>query len=173
MTPDETRAVLASFYDALARCDADAMAALYAQTARFEDPIFRLEGADVGRMWKGLLGRAKKFSVSYTIAQAAGGHGTVEWTARYLFGGKNPVVNVILSNLRLNDGLIVDQRDVFDFPRWAAQAMGTPGRLFGRFAWFRRAVSRKAAKRLGLSPSLPSPPGRGGSSPSPPGRGSG
>ena len=150
MSPDETRAVLASFYDALARRDADAIKTLYAETAWFEDPIFRLEGANIGRMWKGLLGRAKNFSVSYTIAQAASGRGTVEWTARYLFGGKNPVVNVILSDLRLDDGLIIEQTDVFDFPRWAAQAMGTPGRLFGRFEWFRRAVSRRAAKGLGL-----------------------
>jgi hypothetical protein len=132
MTPDETRD------------------ALYAENARFEDPVFRLEGRDIGRMWKGLLGRAKNFSASYTIAQASSGQGTVEWTARYLFGGKSPVVNVILSDLRWKDGLIVEQRDDFDFPRWAAQALGTPGRLFGRFGWFQRAVARKAAKGLGL-----------------------
>ncbi len=155
MTPFETREALVRFYDALVRRDPDTMRALYAESARFEDPIFRLEGADIGRMWKGLLGRAKNFSASYTIAQAGSGHGTVEWTARYLFGGKSPVVNVILSDLRWKDGLIVEQRDNFDFPRWAAQAMGTPGRLFGRFGWFQRAVARKAAQGLGLPPPRP------------------
>ena len=152
MTPAETRDALVRFYDALVRRDADTMGSLYAENARFEDPVFRLEGPDIGRMWKSLLGRARDFSVSYTIRQADSGHGSVEWTARYLFGGKNAVVNVIQSDLRFEDGRIVEQRDAFDFPRWAAQALGTPGRLFGRFGWFRRAVSRKAAKRLSLPP---------------------
>jgi hypothetical protein len=83
---------------------------------------------------------------------AGAASGVVEWTARYRFGGKHPVVNVILSEIELSNGLVIRQRDTFDFPRWAAQALGTPGRLFGRFGWFRRAVSRKAAAGLGVPP---------------------
>jgi hypothetical protein len=126
------------------------MAALYAPRATFEDEIYRLEGTDVGKMWKGLMSKAKTLSVSYTVAKAGSGTGTVEWTARYLYPGGGPVVNVILSELELEGGLIVRQRDRFDFRRWAAQALGTPGRLFGRFDWFRRMVSRKAAARVGV-----------------------
>jgi ketosteroid isomerase-like protein len=148
---EETKALLVRFYDALARRDGAAMAALYAPNARFEDEVYRLEGPDVGKMWTGLLSRAKTLSVSYTIARAGSGTGTVELTARYLYGGR-PVVNVISSELELEDGRIVRQRDRFDFPRWAAQALGIPGRLFGRFEWFRRAVSRKAAARVGVPP---------------------
>jgi ketosteroid isomerase-like protein len=148
---EETKALLVRFYDALARRDGAAMAALYAPNARFEDEVYRLEGPDVGKMWTGLLSRAKTLSVSYTIARAGSGTGTVELTARYLYGGR-PVVNVISSELELEDGRIVRQRDRFDFPRWAAQALGIPGRLFGRFEWFRMAVSRKAAARVGVPP---------------------
>ncbi len=150
MTAGETREALARFYDALARRDAATMAAMYAPDASFEDPVFRLRGDEIGRMWTSLLGRARDFSVSYTIAQAAHDRGSVEWTARYLFGGRRPVVNVILSELRFVDGRIVEQRDRFDFPRWAAQALGTPGKWLGRFEWFRRSVARKATKGLGL-----------------------
>jgi ketosteroid isomerase-like protein len=150
MTAEETRASLVRFYDALARRDADTMAAMYAPDARFEDAVFRLRGEEIGRMWRTLLGRAKEFSVTYTIAQAAADRGAVEWTARYLFGGRRPVVNVILSELRFENGRIAEQKDDFDFRRWAAQALGTPGRLFGRFGWFRRAVSKKARRGLGL-----------------------
>lgn len=150
MNAEETRAALGDFYDALARRDGEAVAARYAPDATFEDPVFRLHGADIGRMWIGLLRRAREFSVSYTIAQAGSGRGTVEWTARYLFAGRRPVVNVILSEIEFADDRIIRQRDTFDFPRWAAQALGTPGRLFGRFEWFRRAVARKAAKGLAL-----------------------
>ena len=151
MNAEETKALLVRFYDALARRDGAAMAALYAPNAHFEDEVYRLEGPDVGKMWTGLLSRAKTLSISYTIARAGSGTGTVELTARYLYGGR-PVVNVILSELELEDGRIVRQRDRFDFPRWAAQALGIPGRLFGRFDWFRRAVSRKAAARVGVPP---------------------
>lgn len=151
MTSPETSAALIRFYDALARRDAETMAAMYAPDARFEDEVFRLHGEEIGRMWRSLLGRAREFSVTYTLAQAAADRGSVEWTARYLFGGKRPVVNVILSELRFANGRIVDQRDRFDFPRWAAQALGTPGRLFGQFGWFRRAVAKKARRGLGLA----------------------
>jgi ketosteroid isomerase-like protein len=152
MTSDETRALLTRFYDALSRRDGEAMAAAYSADAVFEDEVYRVEGADVGKMWKGLMSRAKTLTVSYTIARAAAGSGTVEWTARYVFPGGGPVVNVILSELELSDGKIVRQRDRFDFRRWAAQALGWKGKLLGRFEWFRRAVSRKAARRVGVPP---------------------
>lgn len=152
MNADETRAALASFYDALARRDGEAVAARYAPDATFEDPVFQLRGADIGRMWISLLRRAREFSVSYTIAQAGSGVGTVEWTARYLFAGRRPVVNVILSEIEFVGEQIARQRDAFDFRRWAAQALGLPGRLFGRFEWFRRQVSRRAAAGIGLGP---------------------
>jgi len=152
VTGEETRNALASFYDALARRDARTLAGMYAPDAAFEDPVFRLRGAEIGRMWEVLLGRAREFSVAYTIARSGHDEGTVEWTARYLFGGGRPVVNVILSELRFRDGLIVTQKDVFDFPRWAAQALGPAGRWLGRFEWFRRSVARKARRELGISP---------------------
>jgi hypothetical protein len=127
------------------------MSALYAPEATFEDPVFRLRGgANVGKMWIALTRRAKRFEVSYTIAEAGPGSGRVEWTARYLFGGKRPVVNVIVSEIALERGKIVRQVDRFDFPRWSAQALGLPGRLFGRFEWFRRLFSNRAMREMGL-----------------------
>jgi hypothetical protein len=150
MTSEETRTALTHFYDAFARRDGGTMAGMYSADATFEDPVFRLKGKDIGKMWTGLVGRARDFSVAYTIAQAASGRGTVEWTARYLFGGRRPVVNVIVSEIEFDGEKITRQVDRFDFPRWAAQALGLPGKLFGRFGWFQRAVSRKAARGLGV-----------------------
>ncbi len=152
MTSEETRAALARFYDAFARRDGKAMAAMYASDATFEDPVLLLKGEEIGRMWIGLLGRARDFSVAYTIGQAGSGRGTVEWTARYLFGGRRPVVNVVVSEIDFDGQKIARQVDQFDFPRWAGQALGTPGKLFGRYGWFRRAVSRKAARAVGVPP---------------------
>jgi uncharacterized protein len=151
MNASETRAALTHLYDALARRDGEAMAALYAPDASFEDPVFQLKGADIGHMWIGLTRRARDFAISYAVTEAQAGSGIVEWTARYLFAGRRPVVNVIRSQIELRDGKIVRQVDRFDFPHWAAQALGPPGKLFGRFAWFRRALSRRAMRGLGLA----------------------
>ena len=149
---EETRAALARFYDAFARQDGKAMAAMYAADATFEDPVFRLKGEEIGRMWIGLLGRARDFSIAYTIGQAGRGRGAVEWTARYLFGGRRRVTNVVVSEIEFNGQKIARQVDQFDFPRWASQALGTPGKLFGGYEWFRRAVSRKVARAVGVPP---------------------
>lgn len=154
MNSSDTRALLVRFYEAMSHHDGETMASLYGEHARFEDPVFNLAGAEIGRMWKGLMSRAKGFSSSYTITSAEGMIGTARCTARYFFGGKAQVVNVILAEFRCENGRIVEHHDSFDFPRWAAQAMGLPGRLFGRFVWFRRMVSRKAARRLGVPPKL-------------------
>jgi ketosteroid isomerase-like protein len=152
MTNAETQAALTRFYEAFARRDGETMAALYAPEATFEDPVFSLAGKDIGKMWVGLLKGAKGFSVQFTVAKAGAGTGVVEWTARYLFGGAKPVVNVIVSEIEMKDGLIVRQKDAFDFPRWAAQALGLPGLLFGRTEWLRRSVSKSGAARLGVPP---------------------
>jgi len=150
MTGEQTRTALARFYEALARRDVDTMAAAYAMDAAFNDPVFRLRGPEIGRMWQALLGRAREFSVDWEIRSAEPDRGEVAWTARYLFGGKRPVVNVIESDVRFRDGLIVQQTDRFDFPRWAGQALGAPGRMLGRFEWFRRSVARRARRGIGL-----------------------
>jgi ketosteroid isomerase-like protein len=153
MHSEETRAVLVTFYDALSRRDGGTMASCYAPNASFDDEVFALSGADVGKMWRNLMVRAKTLKVSYTIGKVQIDKGTVEWTARYDYDGR-PIVNVILSELELRDGKIIKQVDKFDFPRWAAQAFGWKGKLFGNFAWFRRKVSIEAAKRLGVRPKL-------------------
>lgn len=150
MTGEQTREALAGFYDALARRDAATMAAAYAPDAAFSDPVFRLRGPEIGRMWQSLLGRAREFSVTWEIRRAEPDRGEVAWTARYLFGGNRPVVNIIESDVRFRGGRIVEQTDRFDFPHWAAQALGPPGRLFGGFEWFRRSVARRARRGIGL-----------------------
>lgn len=152
MNNEETQSALRRFYDAFASRDGETMASMYGPESTFEDPVFKLKGADIGKMWIGLTQRSKDFSLSYTIAQAGNGRGVVEWTARYLFGGKRPVVNVILSEIEFENGKIARQVDRFDFPRWASQALGLAGSLLGRFEWFRRKVSRQGAAGLGVPP---------------------
>jgi hypothetical protein len=58
------------------------------------------------------------------------------------------VVNDIRATFRFRDGLIADHRDVFDFHRWARQALGPSGLLLGWTPIVRNAVRRKARANL-------------------------
>ena len=139
--PDET---LRKLYEALAARDGDSMAASYAPEATFEDPVFRLAGNDVGDMWRMLTERGKDLRVQYQILDDA----HAEWTADYTFQG-HPVHNEIRSAFEFDaDGRIARQVDTFDFPRWAAQALGWKGRLLGRFGFLHAAVRRTSAATL-------------------------
>ena len=144
--------MLTRFYDALSRRDGETMAFAVRADAIFEDEVYRVEGADVGKMWRGLMSKAKTLTVSYTIARAGSGtgHGRVDRALR--LPGRRP--------RRQRDPLRARARKRIDraaagplrFPPLGRAGAGTKGKLFGRFEWFRRVVSRKAAKRVGVPP---------------------
>lgn len=135
---------LQALYEAFAARDGDAMAACYAPEATFEDPVFRLSGGDVGDMWRMLTEAGGDLRIAYRIVDDA----HVEWAADYRFQGR-PVHNEIRSAFTFApDGRIATQVDRFDFPRWAGQALGVPGKLFGRFGFIRSATRARAAQRL-------------------------
>jgi ketosteroid isomerase-like protein len=142
--------LLQRFYGAFARCDGAAMAACYMPDAEFTDPVFvGLRGAEPGAMWRMLTSRAKDFSVELVSSSADRETGTAHWRARYTFAQTGrPVVNDVRSTFRFSDGLIAQQRDDFDFYRWARQALGTPGLLLGWTPVMRGGVRRKARASL-------------------------
>src|SRR5688572_10355734 len=120
------------------------MAASYAPEATFQDPVFQLSGSDVGDMWRMLTERGKDLRVEYRIVDDR----HVAWTADYTFDG-HAVHNEITSELDVDaDGRITRHVDTFDFPRWAAQALGWKGKLLGRFGFVQNAARRTAAARL-------------------------
>ena len=146
------RETIEQFYAAFGRADGDAMAASYADDARFSDPVYpELEGAEIGAMWRMLTGRAKELTVEVRLLKADDkkGTGTATWMAHYLFGpDQRPVANLVTSTFELSDGLIKAQRDTFDFHGWAAQALGLKGRLLGWTPMVRNAVRAQAAQGL-------------------------
>jgi hypothetical protein len=75
--------------------------------------------------------------------------GRARWVAHYTFSATGrPVVNDIRASFRFQNGRIVEHRDVFDFGRWARQALGMPGLLLGWTGWMRGQVQARAAKGL-------------------------
>lgn len=142
--------VIADFYAAFARGDADAMAELYAPDARFSDPVFGdLRGAEVGGMWRMLLGSAGDLRVSVGEITAQGDRGAATWQAWYTFSQTGrPVHNVVEAHITTADGRIVRHDDHFDLWRWSRQALGPAGLLLGWTPVLRLQLRRRARGRL-------------------------
>lgn len=142
--------LLDRFYAAFGRRDGAAMASCYAPDATFTDPVFRgLSGREPGAMWRMLTERSTDLTVDLVDRTASGGSGTAHWVARYTFGQTGrPVVNDVRSTFRFADGLIAEQRDVFDLSRWSRQALGPVGLLLGWSPPVQGGIRRRARASL-------------------------
>jgi ketosteroid isomerase-like protein len=125
--------VIVRFYEAFAAGDADTMAGCYGEQVHFHDPVFQdLEGPEVMKMWRLLLGRSDDLEITLGEHSADHDSGTAHWSAVYTFSQTGRVVhNEIDAAFRFEDGLIVDHRDSFDFWKWTRMALGAPGLLLG------------------------------------------
>jgi hypothetical protein len=143
-------------YQAFERRDGEAMQALYAPQATFDDPVFSLHGAhEIGGMWRMLCRSARKRSRDEWSLRAGdfrvdGRRGSAHWEATYLYGTADyRVHNIVEAAFEFNDdGLILSHVDHFDFAAWARQALGLPGRLLGWSPWLQRYARRQAADKL-------------------------
>ena len=147
---------LEKFYSAFAQLDADTMATCYASDAQFDDEAFSLRGRDqVTGMWRMLCEttRAKALAdwkLVYSDLEANATIGKAHWEADYRFTAtKRLVHNAIDSVFEFNEqGLIVRQRDRFNFWKWSHQALGAPGLLLGWTPFLRNKVRHTAAANL-------------------------
>ena len=143
-------ALIARFYAALDRRDAEAMLACYAPDVAFSDPVFpALDALGVGAMWRMLCARGKDLRVVATDIDADDAHGRAHWDATYSYSATGRRVdNRIDASFAFRDGLIVRHNDRFDLWRWARQALGLPGLLLGWAPPMQRAIRTKAAEAL-------------------------
>jgi ketosteroid isomerase-like protein len=149
----DTRAVAERFYEALARRDANAMAACYADDATFTDPVFgELHGEAVRDMWRMLLGRSSGDMTVLVKFLGGATDGTTQQifaTISYTFSRTgNKVRNEIATFMKFRDEKIVQQIDDFDFFAWARQAFGATGWVIGWTPWFRSKIRSEAAAGL-------------------------
>ncbi|SDJ91872.1 Ketosteroid isomerase-related protein [Catalinimonas alkaloidigena] len=142
--------LLHTFYTAFQQKDSKTMQACYADQATFHDEAFpHLNAGQVRAMWEMLCRNARDFHLEYRNVQAEDITGHAEWTATYTFSATGrKVVNVVRSEFTFEKGKIVQQRDRFDFPRWARQAFGLTGLLMGGTGFFQRKVQEKAMHNL-------------------------
>jgi ketosteroid isomerase-like protein len=143
-------ALIARFYAALDRRDAETMIACYAPGASFSDPVFpQLDRDGVAAMWRMLCARGKDLRVEVSDIDADVTSGRAHWDATYTYSATGRrVVNAIDATFAFHDGLIARHEDRFDLHRWARQALGFPGLLLGWTGPMQRAIRGRAAQAL-------------------------
>jgi hypothetical protein len=151
--------VIEKFYSSFARLDMDGMAACYAESARFDDEAFSLQGRrQVVGMWR-MLGDAARaqqaaggpaWRLEYSGIAGQGRDGQAHWEAHYVFSDTGRRVhNIIDARFTFDDaGLILTHRDRFDFWRWSRQALGLPGWLLGWTPLLAPKIRARAAANL-------------------------
>jgi ketosteroid isomerase-like protein len=149
-TSHPNAALIARFYAALDRHDAEAMVACYAPDATFSDPVFlRLDANGVAAMWRMLCARGKDLSVVASDIAADATTGRAHWVATYTYSATGrKVVNRIDAEFTFREGSIVRHVDRFDLYRWIRQALGAKGVLLGWLPPVQGAVRAQAAKAL-------------------------
>lgn len=135
------------FYASFKRRDGAAMAACYAPDARFHDPIFDLQGADVGAMWTMFCERGRDLVLAWRDVRADDAGGSAHWEPRYTFSVTGrPVHNVIDSRFTFRDGKIATHADTFDLWRWSRMALGLKGALLGWTPFVQKAIRSEARR---------------------------
>lgn len=137
------------FYAAFKRRDGVAMAACYTPDASFRDPVFAVEGDDIGAMWTMLCERGRDLTLDWSDVRADDTEGTAHWEPRYTFlvTGRR-VYNRIESRFTFRDGRIATHVDRFDLWRWSRMALGTKALLLGWTPFVRNAIRSEARRSL-------------------------
>lgn len=146
---------ITALYNAFARRDGAAMAALYTPDAEFSDPVFpRLRGPEIGAMWKMLTSRAADLEITFKLENVTEQRVDAHWEARYTFSRTGRKVhNIIKASFEFQnqpDGtpLIKRHTDQFSFWRWSRQALGPVGLVLGFLPLLQAKVQKQSAKML-------------------------
>ena len=142
--------MIARFYEAFGRRDAETMAACYHKDVEFSDPVFPDLRGDAARdMWRMLAARATDLKVRFEVKNADDARGAVHWDADYTFSKTGRMVhNSIDAEFEFEGGLIRRHRDTFDLWRWSRMALGAPGLLLGWSPIIANKVRGQAAQGL-------------------------
>lgn len=119
----------------------------YHDDVTFEDPAFGvLRGEDAKNMWRMLCQtqQGKEFKVIFSNIEYTPEAGSARWEAYYTFSKTGRKVhNIINASFKFKDGKIINHIDKFSLCRWATQAMGLKGFLFGWTPFFRKKLNNQ------------------------------
>lgn len=119
----------------------------YHDDVTFEDPAFGiLRGEEAKNMWRMLCQaqQGKEFKVKTSTIEYTPEGGKARWEAYYTFGRTSRKIhNVINASFKFKNGKIITHIDRFSLYRWATQAMGLKGFLFGWTPFFRKKLNNQ------------------------------
>jgi ketosteroid isomerase-like protein len=150
---NDNKQVIERFYTAFQNRDYKTMQDCYSHDIVFSDPVFLLlRGHEVNAMWEMLCRNATDFSLTYSAIELLDEeYATCQWTAEYTFSPTGrKVVNHVKSFMRLKNGKITEHSDAFRLSTWMAKAFGWKGVWFGWTGFMKRAVQKKARRKLEL-----------------------
>jgi hypothetical protein len=136
--------ILNQLFSSLDRHDHQAMADCYDREATFRDIAFDLRGkTQVHAMWHMIC--ETDIRTTFDLGQVDEQNGEVNVVDEYTFSSTGRKVrNVIRSQFRFRNGLIIEEQDLCDARLWAAMALGgVAGFLAGRFRFLRSLKARK------------------------------
>ena len=141
--------LIEQFYNSFGRRDHEGMIACYAPTTTFDDPVFSLQGKQVGAMWHMLCEGGSDLEITFRDIEADEQHGKAHWEARYTFASsRRKVHNIIDAEFIFLNGAIVQHRDHFNFWRWSRMALGPIGLALGWTPMLQQRVQQTAQGRL-------------------------
>ena len=148
MHPNEQ--LINTFYTAFGKRGYQTMNSCYHPEATFTDPVFTsLKGKQVLAMWHMLCSSSTDLAVDYKNVKADASKGECYWDAFYSFSAtKRRVHNKVSANFTFKDGLIISQKDSFDFYAWLRMALGTPGVFLGWTPFLKNKIRARAAANL-------------------------
>lgn len=130
----DAREIASGFYSAFAKGDVETMISFYDDQIVFEDPAFgKLKGDEVKMMWKMLIERSQgTLKIDFKVIEATENTARVNWEARYLISNTGRHIhNKISAELTIEKGKIIKHIDHFNLWKWAHQAIGWKGLVFG------------------------------------------
>ena len=143
--------IISRFYTAFQKLDYQTMNSCYSEDIVFNDPAFGLlRGEEAKSMWEMLCKNAKDFSLTFSNIQLLDEeYATCNWVATYTFSKTGrKVINNIKAFMKLKDGKIIEHSDAFKLSKWAAQALGWKGVLFGWTGFMKRGIQKNARRNL-------------------------
>jgi len=142
--------LIAKFYQAFQKGDAQSMVDCYHSNIEFHDPAFGpLKGEEAKNMWRMLLNRAKDLEISYYDVKADGESGSANWEAKYTFSKTNRKVhNIIQARFEFKEGKIIKHRDHFNFWKWCGMALGPTGWMLGWSSFLKSKVRKQSLQLL-------------------------
>lgn len=140
-----SKQLINEFYEAFASQDSAKMLSCYHNEVVFTDPAFGTLKADRAKaMWTMLCKNAQELEIKHSNVEATDTDGKAHWEATYIFSKTGrKVINNIDASFKFKDGKIISHIDHFNLHKWAKQALGLQGLLFGGTSFFKKKLNKQ------------------------------